>query len=400
MRSDAFENDVCIVGGLGHIGLPLGIAFAKAGQQVVLYDVNTEVADQVRQGKMPFVEEGAEAALKEVLGKTLSISMDKQAITGSRFVVIVIGTPIDEHLNPNFTLFKDLINNIIDYIVDGQHVILRSTVYPGVTEKIRRYFTDWGKTVKLSFCPERIAEGKALIELYTLPQIVSAFDADSLNEAKELFRSFTDEVIVLEPVEAELAKLYTNSWRYLQFAISNYFYQISTQQGIDFYKIYNAIRYKYPRAENFPSPGFAAGPCLLKDTMQLVSYSNNNFFLGHAAMLVNEGLPNFIVGRLKEQHRLVEKTVGILGMAFKANNDDKRESLSYKLKNLLAAEAGTVLCSDVYINGDGFVTVDQLIDRCDIIIVATPHREYAELRIPDSITVVDIWNYYGNGGMF
>lgn len=392
--------DICIIGGLGHIGLPLGIAFAKSGKRVMLYDINAAIADQVMQGSMPFVEEGAENCLKEVLGKTLFISLDKQVITESHFVIIVIGTPIDEHLNPSFTLFRNFFDNIVEHVVDGQHIVLRSTVNPGTTEKISRYFAMRNKKVKLSFCPERIAEGKALVELYTLPQIVSAFDPESLAEAKELFSAFTSDIIALEPVEAELAKLFTNSWRYLQFSISNYFYQISTQYGIDFYKIFNAIRYKYPRAENFPAPGFAAGPCLLKDTMQLVSFSNNNFFLGHAAMLVNEGLPNFIVSRLKEHHNLVEKSVGILGMAFKANCDDKRESLSYKLKKLLTAEAREVYCTDVYIKDDGFVAAEKMIESSDIIIVATPHREYKELRIPIGTVVVDVWNYYGNGGIF
>ncbi len=397
---DKHLYDICIIGGLGHIGLPLGIAFAKAGKSVMLLDINTDIAAQVMRGSMPFVEEHAEVWLKDVLEKTLFISLDKQVITQSRFVVIVIGTPIDEHLNPSFTLFRDFFDDIVGYIVDGQHIVLRSTVYPGITEKISRYFAARNINVKLSFCPERIAEGKALVELYSLPQIISAFDPESLAEAKELFGAFTSDILILEPVEAELAKLFTNSWRYLQFSISNYFYQISTQYGIDFYKIFDAIRHNYPRAANFPAPGFAAGPCLLKDTMQLVSFSNNNFFLGHAAMLVNEGLPNFIVSRLKEKHNLTEKTVGILGMAFKANSDDKRESLSYKLKKLLTAEARKVYCTDVYIEEEYFVTAEQMVASSDIIIVATPHREYRDITIPIRSVVVDVWNYYGNGGFF
>ena len=160
-------------------------------------------------------------------------------------------------------------------------------------------------------------------------------------------------ILFLSPIEAELAKLFTNTWRYIQFSIANYFYQITTQKNLDFYKIYEAITYNYPRAKDFPAAGFAAGPCLHKDTMQVVAYSNNSFFMGHAAMLVNEGLPNFIVQRLKEKYSLKDKIVGILGMAFKANNDDKRESLSYKLRNILDIEAKKVICSDVYIREDG-----------------------------------------------
>lgn len=391
--------DVCIIGGLGHIGLPLGISFADSGKKVVLYDINQKTIDTVSQGKMPFIEKNAEGILKKVIGKTLFISSKKNVISESYFIVIVIGTPVDEHLNPEFTLFKKFFDEIIDLIGDNQHIILRSTVFPGTTEKIKRYLESKGRHTKVSFCPERIAQGKAMEELRALPQIIASFDEASLKEAKELFSLLTKEILFLSPIEAELAKLFTNVWRYIQFAISNQFYQITTQQGLDFYRIYDAITYKYPRAQSFPSAGFAAGPCLFKDTMQLAAYSNNSFFLGHAAMLINEGLPNIIVQRLKEKYSLRDKTVGILGMAFKANNDDTRQSLSFKLRKLLQIEAKEVLCSDVYVRDDEFVSPHDLIENSDIVILATPHKEYANLYIEGKV-VVDVWNFYGKGGSF
>lgn len=395
-----FDYDVCIIGGLGHVGLPLGIALAETGKKVVLYDINLRTTNQVAQGKMPFIEQGAEPILQKVIDKNLFISNEKQVIANSYFLLVVIGTPVDEHLNPQFTLFKEFFKDIIDYICDDHHIILRSTVYPGTTAKIKSYLASQNKQTKVSFCPERIAEGKAIEELKSLPQIVSSFDIMAENEARALFESLTSEIICLTPVEAELAKLFTNSWRYIQFAISNYFYQIATQNNLDFYKIYNAITYKYPRAANFPAPGFAAGPCLLKDTMQVAAYSNNSFFMGHTAMLVNEGLPNFIVHRLKERYELKQKIVGILGMAFKANNDDKRESLSYKIKKILEFESQQVLCSDVYIQEDNFVNAETLVKNANIIILATPHREYQNLKISEDKILVDVWNFYGQGGLF
>lgn len=395
-----FVYDVCIIGGLGHVGLPLGISLAETGKRVVLYDINAATIDKVSQGKMPFIEQKAEPILQKVLEQTLFISNNQQVIADSYFLVVVIGTPVDEHLNPQFTLFKKFFNDIINLISDEQHIILRSTVYPGTTEKIKSYLESKNKQTKLSFCPERIAEGKAMEELKSLPQIVSSFDENAENEAKTLFKSITNDIIFLSPIEAELAKLFTNSWRYIQFAISNYFYQIATQNNLDFYKIYDAITYKYPRAANFPAPGFAAGPCLLKDTMQVAAYSSNSFFMGYTAMLVNEGLPNFVVNRLQSKYDLKQKTVGILGMAFKANNDDKRESLSYKLKKVLEFEAKKVLCSDVYIHEADFVSAKNLIDYSEIIILATPHREYQNLAISEEKILVDVWNFYGKGGLF
>lgn len=391
---------ICLVGGLGHVGLPLAISLADKGIPVTIYDINRENIETVSRGKMPFLEAGAEDILKRVLGKTLFISSDKNVISENHFVIIVIGTPVDEHLNPQFTVFKNFFDDILDYISDDQHIVLRSTVFPGTTDKIKDYLRSKGKTTKISFCPERIAQGKAMRELHSLPQIVSSFEEEASAEVKELFLNLTEEILILTPFEAELAKLFTNVWRYIQFAISNQFYQIATKEGLDWYKIYDAITYRYPRAQSFPGAGFAAGPCLFKDTMQLAAFSNNSFFLGHAAMLINEGLPNFIVQRLKEGHSLQSKKIGILGMAFKANNDDKRESLSYKLKKILEIEAQEVFCSDVYIKDKGFVQAEALLNHSDIIILGTPHKEYKELNIPEGKTLVDVWNFFGKGGAF
>ena len=396
-----FTYDICVIGGLGHIGLPLGISFAKTGKKVVLYDINQASIELVSKGRMPFGETGAEKSLGETINKTLFISPDKNVISQSHFVILTIGTPIDEHLNPQFTLFKNFFSEIISLLDDRQHIIIRSTVYPGTTEKIQELLRQNGKKTRVSFCPERIAEGKAIEEIRSLPQIISSFDDDSLLEASELFQNLTAQTIPLKPIEAELAKLYTNVWRYLQFAVSNQFYQIATQNNLDFYRIYDAVTRDYPRTKGFARAGFAAGPCLLKDTMQLAAFANNSFFLGHAAMLINEGLPNFIVQKLKEKHDLKTKTVGILGMAFKGDSDDSRESLSYKLKKVLSIEAGQVLCCDPLVKDDTLVPQELLIEKSDIIILGTPHSEYKKLKLDfASKIIIDIWNFFGNGGVF
>jgi UDP-N-acetyl-D-mannosaminuronic acid dehydrogenase len=396
MNSTKYE--VSILGGLGHVGLPLGLAFANEGLNVCLVDINRHAMESVLRGQMPFKESGADGLLRKLLHKRLFPTLDTAAIAASRYIIVCLGTPVDEHLNPQFKIFKHLIDDIIPLLRDDQHLILRSTVYPGTTQKIREHLHSQGRKVLISFCPERISQGNALHEIRNLPQIVGAFDGDSLRSAKALFSRITNEIVVLDPTEAELAKLYTNTWRYIQFAIANQFYQIAAMSGLDFYRIYHGITYRYPRAADFPGAGFAAGPCLFKDTMQLAAYSNNNFFLGHAAMLINEGLPNFIVQTLKERHGLKNRTVGILGMAFKADNDDKRESLSYKLKKLLEIEAGRVLCSDVYIEDPDFVSTRDLTRLSDIVILGAPHREYAALNFDERTTLIDIWNFFGRGG--
>jgi UDP-N-acetyl-D-mannosaminuronic acid dehydrogenase len=393
-----FNYDVCIIGGLGHVGLPLGISLADAGHRVMLFDINEETASKVRLGQMPFVEPGAETALKRVIGSSLFITSDRRVIAECHFLVVVIGTPVDEYLNPRLSEFKEFLTGIMPYLSDDQHIILRSTIFPGTTEKVRDLLRSSGKGTKVSFCPERIVEGRAMEELRSLPQIISSFDASSLDEVRELFLTLTKEVAVLEPMEAELAKLFTNVWRYTRFAISNQLYTIAAKRGLDFYRIRQAIAYKYPRADDIPSAGFAAGPCLFKDAMQLSSFSDDTFFV-HAAMLVNEGLPDMIVQRLKGKYNLKYLTVGILGMAFKGDSDDARGSLAYKLKKILTIAAKQVVYTDPYIEDAGKSPIDEVL-KANIIILGAPHSIYSQVVLPSATVVVDIWNFFGDGGDF
>jgi UDP-N-acetyl-D-mannosaminuronic acid dehydrogenase len=233
-----------------------------------------------------------------------------------------------------------------------------------------------------------------LEELTQLPQIIAAFEPEAMARAGRLFSILSPEIIELEPTEAELAKLFTNSWRYLNFAISNQFYVLAQSYGLDFYRIYDAVTRDYPRMASFARAGFAAGPCLLKDTLQLAAFTGNNFFLGHAAMLVNEGLPNYLVSQLRPTG-LATKSVAILGMAFKRDSDDVRDSLSYKLRKLLEVEAREVLCTDPYVQDSSLVPLDDALTRADIIILGAPHSVYQSLTFPAEKQVVDVWNFWG-----
>ncbi len=214
-----FTYDLCTIGGCGHVGLPLSIMFASKGKKVCIYDINEESMDLVSKGIMPFKEEGAEEILKSALKSgNLVLSKDPKVISESKAVVIVIGTPVDEFLNPRLSEIKKFFDHYIEYFKDGQLIILRSTIYPGTTEHIGKWIKEAGKNIDIAFCPERIAEGFAMIELAKLPQIISSFSDNGLKKAKELFSLLTSDIIELEPTEAELAKLFTNVWRYIKFA--------------------------------------------------------------------------------------------------------------------------------------------------------------------------------------
>ncbi len=391
-----FPWDVVIIGGCGRVGLPLGIAFAARGLTVRLYDINAKAVDVVNSGTLPFAEEGAAGPLaKAVAEGRLIATTDPASVADAEHVVVIVGTPVDEHLNPNLAAVPLAIDRCIEHLREGQLLILRSTVHPGVTALTEKLLAKRGLAVDIAFCPERIAEGKAMTELFDLPQIVSGRNERALSRAEKLFRVLTDEIVVTTPEEAELAKLFTNTWRYIKFAAVNQFWMMANDQGLDFDRIRHAITHDYPRAADMPGPGFAAGPCLFKDTMQLAAFNKNNFVLGHSAMLINEGLPLYLVSKLEARYNLPQLTVGLLGMAFKGGSDDPRESLAYKLRKILMMKAEDVLCNDPYIADDRFLPLPEVLDRADLLVISSPHPEYKDLTT--NKPVVDIWGLTGRG---
>jgi UDP-N-acetyl-D-mannosaminuronic acid dehydrogenase len=394
----SFETDVVVVGGCGHVGLPLAIAFADRGLRTVSYDINPTTVATVNEGTLPFDEPDAGPVIQRVVGNGMfRASTDPNVISQAEHVVVVIGTPVDEHLNPDARAVPDAVEAVHKYLRPGQLLVLRSTVYPGVTKLVEQGLERAGLTgVEVSFCPERIAEGKAMTELFELPQIVSARTDAAVARADKLFRNLTSSTVQVTPEEAELAKLFTNTWRYIKFAAANQLFMMANDFGQDFERIRHAITFDYPRALDMPGPGFAAGPCLFKDTMQLAAFNDNKFVLGHSAMLVNEGLPLYVVSRMAARFDLPNLTVGILGMAFKGESDDTRSSLSYKLRRILRFRAGNVLCADPYVRTDDrLVSEAELLERSDVVVIGAPHRRYRELQATQP--VIDIWNITGNG---
>ncbi len=391
------DMNVAVVGGCGHVGLPLALALADSGLKVVSYDISQSAVDTVNGGQMPFMEDGAGEVLARVLSSgDFRATTDPRSVSRAEYVVVVVGTPVDEHLNPKPEAVVQAVKDLSPYLRSEQLLVLRSTVFPGVTAAVEKALAGAGLEVHVAFCPERIAEGFAMKELFELPQIVGVRDDDVFASASRLFGALGVKVHRTTPEEAELAKLFTNSWRYIKFAAANQFWMMANDAGLDFTVIREAIRADYPRAADLPGPGFAAGPCLFKDTMQLGAYSNNAFVLGHSAMLVNEGQPLYIADRLSQQFDLDSSTVGILGMAFKGESDDTRSSLSYKLKRILRFRAQEVLCTDPFVSTDpDLLPRDEVIDRADILIIAAPHVEYR--RLETDKPVIDIWNTLGHG---
>ena len=398
MTATPDDLDVVVLGGGGHVGLPLSLALAKAGLRVGIYDTNQSTLDRIADGEMPFLETGADQLLREILPTgRLVFSSDGSMIGLTDQLIVVIGTPVDEFLGPSMTIFGQAVAQIAPHLRDGALVILRSTVYPGTTGYVRQHLLDAGCAVDVAFCPERIAEGHALEELHSLPQIIGADDDVAADRATTLFRHLVDKTVRTTTKEAELAKLFTNTWRYMKFAVANQFFMIADQAGVDYTNVLRAIREDYPRARDLPGPGFAAGPCLFKDAMQLAAFTSDHFPMGQAAMQVNEGLPAYIVSALERRYGgLQGKTVGILGMAFKAESDDTRASLSYKLRKLLAWAGARVVATDPYVQDERLTTLDCVLQESDILILGAPHEAYRQLDIGGK-DVVDVWGALGAG---
>lgn len=374
------------------MGLPLGIAFAQAGVHVTLVDSDADRVGAVTAGRMPFLERGGEDALGAALASGRLAAVASAAAIGDHDVVMVtIGTPVDEFLDPAVRAFDRTIDGVLGRMRDGQLLILRSTVFPGVTDRLARRVRERGLAIDIAYCPERIAQGFALDELQRLPQIIAGVDAGAAARAAALFALFGVTIIDVSPIEAELAKLFSNAYRYITFAISNQFYLIAERHGADFERVHQAVTAEYPRLAGFSKAGFAAGPCLVKDTMQLAAFNHNAFAIGHAAMMINEGLPSSLVEAAKRHHDLADKTAAILGMAFKGNSDDERASLAYKLRKVLTLECRRVLCTDPYINDPDFVPLERALREADIVFLGACHDQYRDLVIGKP--VIDVFGF-------
>lgn len=385
-----------MLGGCGRVGLPLALTFASAGCQVVVIDVNASAVAEVNAGRLTFMERGAEPLLRRHAGRNLRATTDPAAVAEANAIICVIGTPIDEHLNPQVGKLLLVAESLQPHLKAGQLFVLRSTVYPGATERLGRWFEQHVPGLDVAFCPERVSQGYAIEEIGALPQFVSGVTPRAQERAATLFGLVARKTIQLSTTEAELGKLICNAWRYITFATANQFYSLCAENGIDYARVRAAIAEDYPRMQGLPSAGFVAGPCLFKDTMQLAAYYNNEFSLGQGAMLVNEGFPRALMIQLRALG-LRDKRVGILGMAFKGDNDDTRDSLAFKLKKLLALEAREVLCTDPYVRGDWLLPLERVLEEADALVIAAPHSQYRGLS--PSQPTLDPWNLLGRGGL-
>jgi UDP-N-acetyl-D-mannosaminuronic acid dehydrogenase len=384
------KKHISIIGGAGHVGLPLGLAFAEKKFKIHLIDNNKKSLETIKSNKMPFMEFGANKVLnKSLKSKLFYFETDLKNLSASKYIIICIGTPVNSKLKPNLKDFFNLIFKLKKYVKKNQLIIVRSSVYPGTIEKIKKILKT--KNNNIVYCPERIVQSKSLIELPKLPQIIACDKEKTFLETKKLFKRITEKIIKTNVLEAELIKLYSNANRYINFAIANQLYSICHIHNLNFDRIRDIMQDGYARNLNLTKAGFTSGPCLLKDTMQLHSFCNNNFELGSAAMKINEKIPDLIIEKLKKYKNYKKKTIGLLGLAFKGETDDIRDSLSIKLLNKLKKLKLKVLQSDEYYKNKKNISKEKLILKSNIIIFGAPHKAYKNLKILKNKKIIDIW---------
>jgi UDP-N-acetyl-D-mannosaminuronic acid dehydrogenase len=399
--------DVAIVG-LGRVGLPLALCFADHGLRVLGIDDDRERLAALRARSMPFLETGAQELLERA---ELDLSEEIRDAAQATHIVITLGTPSFSQIEIDISQIRQALDELRDELRAGHSLILRSTVAPGTTEYVaaylRRHTTlEIGSEVYVAHAPERIAAGRFIEEIHSLPCIVGGVGADSGAVVGRLFAVFGAPIVQTTPVQAELAKIWTNILRYTNFALPNLLMMDCEQYDANVFEVIELINRDYPRG-GIAKPGFTAGTCLRKDFAfsEERSYAPGMLL---AVSRVNESVPLFLIRGLHRRIGSLEgRRICVLGLAFKADTDDERDSLSHKLVRLLERELADVAVHDPLIHAATLPFPEALRDA-DAVIVATNHSEF---RTPAALAqivagtapeclIVDPWDCWGFGELF
>lgn len=411
MGKSEFEYDVAVVG-IGRVGLPLALAMRSAGLSVLGIDKDQSVLRQVTAGEMPFDEPGCGQILRDF---GLPVTSDMSRAATADHVVITVGTPLRQHIESDLTALNGVINALSPHLRPGQAIALRSTVAPGTTlymraQLERRTGLRVGADLNFGFCPERLAEGKALEELKELPQIVGTWDQTSDQKLTRLFQRISPEILHTTPEAAELAKLFNNTYRYVQFALANQFAMIAEHFGTDVFEVLHLSNWRYPRG-GISTPGLTAGTCLRKDFGMLAEHVPGLDLLT-AAWKVNEYLPRYLVETAERTKSLNGSKVAVLGYTFKRDTDDSRDSLVPKLirylqralvEELRVHDPNLPLDHDC--SGCPNQNMEKAVEGVDVIFLAINHSAF-ELNyprlieaLPPEATVIDVWNIGRRSGL-
>ena len=390
--------------GLGRVGLPMALYLASKKYQVIGFDIDEKRLSDLKSGKFPFKEKGGQELLTKHLNKGFALTnRPKLAIESSKYIILTVGTPVNTYMNPNFKQVFSAIDQICKYIKKDQTILLRSTLAPSTTEKIeerleKKTKLKIGKDIFVAYVPERTAEGSTIEEMPYIPQIIGANQKKSQKKASVFFKKISPSVLLSDSRSAEIAKLICNMYRYVNFALGNELMMLSDKQDRNVYEIIRLANTDYKRG-GVSYPGFSAGPCLFKDGFFLINGAPYTELIS-TSWSINERIPNYLIDQLSSKTKISGKKAAVLGLAFKKNSDDPRDSLSYKVVKVLENERAEVVASDPYIESPKLA--DSL-KNAKIVVVATNHDRYKKLGLSKivkmtaqkSIFLIDIWNMFG-----
>src|SRR5436190_2239249 len=392
--------------GLGRIGLPLALSFADRGVEVIGVDKDRARLETVEAGRMPFEETGTQALLERVLPTgRMRLTESIADAAEADFIVLTLGTPAHVHLEIDISQIRSVVDDLLPLLREGQTLILRSTVAPGTTQWLAGYVEQRrgfavGEDFFVAHVPERIAANRFVEEIETLPTIIGGVGAGSGAKAAELFEIFGAEIRQTSPVEAELAKIWTNIYRYVTFAIPNLLMMESEQYGANVFEVIDLINRDYPRG-GIAAPGLTAGTCLRKDFAFSEERSSAPGML-LAVSRVHESMPRFVVDGLRTRlGSLRDRKVAVLGLTFKRDSDDRRDSLSDKLIRLLERELAHVSRNDPFVP-DESEPLETAVAGADAVVIATNHSAYDAVigDLPPTVLLVDPWNVTGASRVF
>jgi UDP-N-acetyl-D-mannosaminuronic acid dehydrogenase len=405
------QRSISVIG-LGRVGLPLALCFADRGLDVLGVDHDPRVLELIRAGRMPFNEAGTQELLDRVASSgRLRLSELAADAAETDDIVITIGTPSFYHLESDLGQVRAAVDDLLPLLRPGHALILRSTIAPGTTQFVAGYLEKRrglrvGEDVFVAHAPERIAAGRFLEEISTLPCIIGGVDEASTERAATTFSVFGAPIERTTAVQAELAKIWTNILRYTTFALPNLLMMDCDRYGANVFDVIDLINRDYPRG-GIAMPGMTAGSCLRKDFVFSEERSNAPGML-LAVSRVHESVPLFLVEGLKRRlGSLSARKVAVLGLTFKRDTDDERDSLSPKLIRLLERELADVAVCDPHAATPTQPLADAVRDA-DAVVVATNHSEFEKpetlreviARAGSECLLVDPWNALGTGQVF
>lgn len=381
------NKKICVIG-LGYIGLPTASLLGTKGFSVHGVDVSKHVVNTINEGKIHIVEPDLDIMVKSAVNAgNLKAGMEPVA---ADVFIIAVPTPFKGDYEPDLSYVESATRMISPFIKPGNLVILESTSPVGTTDEVVAKILsedghDVDKDVFVAHCPERVLPGRILIELVENDRIVGGVNPLATQKAVEFYEVFVrGEVLSTDSRTAEMAKLTENSSRDVSIAFANELSLICDEEGINVWELISLAN-RHPRVSILkPGPG-VGGHCIAVDPWFIVARSPKYSKLIKTARLVNDAKPDWVVEKVKARaEKFKYPTIGCLGLAFKANVDDLRESPSVGIvRQLIKDEVGEILISEPNLaTHDEFdlLSCEEVIRRSDIILLLVDHKEYKGIK--------------------